>query len=483
MTDPAVLSDDPSAAPLRPRRHAPIADGLARLIGQQIAEGVYRPGDKLPSLREMAQLHGYAKNTVVVAFEILVAQGLVAPRRGAGFYVTPQARAPRRPDEEPGQLSRAMDIVWLMREQLKTQPDAVAAGDGFPPVEWLADMRMDRYQQRVTRTGLGALFRYGSRFGYRPLRESLVRKLGDVGISAAPSQLVLTHGANEAMDLVIRYFLQPGAVALVDDPGYYPLFGKLKLAGVRMVGVPRLPDGPDLAALESSLQRDKPRLFFTQSLAHNPTGSDLSPAKAYKLLQLAERHNLLIVENDPLADFKPTSAVRLAALDQLERTLYLGSFSKSFSAALRVGFIACGSALASDLADLKALVHVSSSEYSERMVDVMLREGHYARHLARLRHRLETATAQALDVLDRLGARVFTRPASSLYLWCAFPGIDDSLRLAAGLMPARVIMAPGRVFSVDTGAVSPWTRCNVGAVIEPKFESRVGDFLGRRGDG
>ncbi|MFJ1299198.1 PLP-dependent aminotransferase family protein [Pseudomonadota bacterium AL_CKDN230030165-1A_HGKHYDSX7] len=462
----------------RPRRPAPIAEGLAKLIGEQIAEGVYRPGDKLPSLRELAQLHRYAKNTVVVAFEILVARGLVVPRRGSGFYVAQDAHARKGQDEEAGQLSRAMDIVWLMREQLRTQPDAVAAGDGFPPVEWLADMRMDRYQQRVTRTGLGALFRYGSRFGYRPLRDSLVRKLGDIGIGAAPGQFVLTHGANEAMDLVIRYFLQPGAVALVDDPGYYPLFGKLKLAGVRMVGVPRLADGPDMSALEASLQRHKPRLFFTQSIAHNPTGSDLAPAKAYKLLQLAERHNLIIVENDPLADFKPTAAVRLAALDQLERVIYLGSFSKSFSAALRVGFIACGSALASDLADLKALVHVSSSEYSERMVDVMLREGHYARHLVRLRHRLELATAQALDVLDGLGAEVFTRPASSLYLWCRFPGQDDSLALAQGLMEEKVMMAPGRVFSVDSNARSPWSRCNVGAVIEPRFEERVAAYLG-----
>lgn len=461
----------------RPRRAAPIAESLAALIGKQIADGVYRPGDKLPSLRELAQLHRYAKNTVVVAFEMLVAQGLVEPRRGSGFYVSEQALQHKPADEESGQLSRAMDIVWLMREQLKTQPDAVQAGDGFPPVEWLSDMRMDRYQQKVTRTGLGTLFRYGSRFGYRPLRESLTRKLGDIGISAEPSQLVLTHGANEAMDLVIRYFLQPGAAALVDDPGYYPLFGKLKLAGVRMIGVPRLPDGPDLAVLEARLQRDKPRLFFTQSLAHNPTGSDLSPAKAYKLLQLAERYNLIIVENDPLADFKPTSAVRLAALDQLERVVYLGSFSKSFSAALRVGFIACGAALASDLADLKALIHVSSSEYSERMVDVMLRDGHYERHLVRLRQRLEAATGQALQVLNALNARVFTRPGSSLYLWCAFPGVENSLSLAAELMPQKVIMAPGRVFSVDPGAPSPWSRCNVGAIIAPRFQTTLAAVL------
>ena len=471
---------DDAHPPGRPQRAAPIAESLANLIGQQIADGVYRAGDKLPSLRELAQLHRYAKNTVVVAFEMLVARGLVEPRRGSGFYVldVEHARAPA--DEESGQLSRAMDIVWLMREQLKTQPDAVAVGDGFPPVEWLADMRMDRYHQKVVRTGLGALFRYGSRFGYAPLRESLVRKLGDVGISAAPSQLVLTHGANEAMDLVIRYFLPPGSTALVDNPGYYPLFGKLKLAGVRMLGVPRLPDGPDLAALEALLQREKPRLFFTQSLAHNPTGSDISPAKAYKVLQLSERYNLIVVENDPLADFKPLSSVRLSALDQLERTLYIGSFSKSFSAALRVGFIACNAALASDLADLKALVHVSSSEYCERMVDVMLREGHYERHLVRLRQRLEAATGQALQALDALGAEVFARPTSSLYLWSAFPGVPDSLTLAAALMPEKVIMAPGRVFSVDPTAVSPWSRCNVGAVGSPRFSATLKAHLAQR---
>ncbi|AYD65040.1 PLP-dependent aminotransferase family protein [Achromobacter sp. B7] len=463
----------------RPRA-APIAESLAKLIGQQIADGVYRPGDKLPSLRELSQLHRYAKNTVVVAFEMLVAQGLVEPRRGSGFFVLDGGYTRKAADEEPGQLSRAMDIVWLMREQLKTQPDAVQAGDGFPPVEWLADMRMDRYHQKVVRTGLGALFRYGSRFGYAPLRESLVRKLGDVGVNVAPSQLVLTHGANEAMDLVIRYFVPPGGTVLVDNPGYYPLFGKLKLAGVRMLGVPRLADGPDVAALEALLQREKPRLFFTQSLAHNPTGSDISLAKAYKVLQLAERHNLTIVENDALADFKPTSAVRLSALDQLERTIYIGSFSKSFSAALRVGFIGCNAALASDLADLKALVHVSSSEYCERMVDVMLRDGHYERHLARLRQRLEAATGNALQVLDSLGAQVFARPSRSMYLWAAFPGVDDTLTLAAELMPEKVIMAPGRVFSVDPTAVSPWSRCNVGAIGSPRFHATLEAALARR---
>ncbi len=447
----------------------PIATTLADSIERQISEGAYKAGDKLPSLRVLAELHGYAKNTVVTAFELLVARGLVEPKRGAGYFVKTPSKTHEN-EEIAGSLGRAMDIVWMMREQFKTVPDALPVGDGFPPVEWLSDVRLDKYHHKVARTGLGALFRYGTRFGYPPLRNHLVRKLADFGVGTEPRQIVLTQGANAALDLVIRYFVPPGGTVLVDDPGYYLLFGKLKLAGARIVGVPRLPDGPDLAALEQLLVTLKPRLFFTQSVAHNPTGSDTSPAKAYRILQLAQQHDLMIVENDPLADFKPMASTRLSSLDQLERTIYIGSFSKSFSAALRVGFIACSVDLASDLTDLKALIHANSSEYCERTLDVILSEGRYQQHLTRLRERLGTATERAQKVLTSLGASIFARAPHSLYLWATLPGVTDSLKLAREMLPRKILMAPGRLFCVDSTLTSPWSRFNVGAVADPRFE-------------
>lgn len=466
---------------MKPTQRSTLAGKLADDIQRQIESGAYQVGDRLPSLRALAQTHGCAKNTVVAAFELLVARGLVDPRRGSGYFVcAPGTRKGTVHEEDAGSLGRAMDIVWLMREQLKTEPGSLAVGDGFPPVDWLSEVRLDRYHHKVVRTGLGALFRYGSRFGYEPLRQHLVRRLADLGIGVTPPQIVLTHGANEAMDMVIRYFVPPGSAVLTDDPGYYPLFGKLKLAGARILGVPRLHDGPDIDALEQLLITHKPRLFFTQSVAHNPTGSDLAPAKAFKVLQLAQTHNLLIVENDPLADFKPAASARLSSLDQLERTIYIGSFSKSFSAALRVGFIACGADLASDLADLKALIHVSSSEYCERTVDVILNEGHYQRHVKRLRERLAETTERALALMDALGADLFARSASSLYLWAALPGVDDSLELAQRLIPKKVVLAPGRVFCVDAAAPSLWARYNVGAVVDPRFTPAIRAALGGR---
>ena len=117
-----------------PSKPTTIAATLAASLQRQIADGAFRPGDKLPSLRELAELHGYAKNTVVAAFELLVSRGIVEPRRGSGYYVLAAAESAPK-EEEAGSLGRAMDVVWLMREQLKWEADQLSVGDGFPPVE------------------------------------------------------------------------------------------------------------------------------------------------------------------------------------------------------------------------------------------------------------------------------------------------------------------------------------------------------------
>ncbi|AON55266.1 PLP-dependent aminotransferase family protein [Herbaspirillum seropedicae] len=448
---------------------------LVQLIRRQIAEGVYAPGSRLPSIREMAARHGCAKNTIVNVFDELTALGLAEPRRGAGFFVC--VAPPRPKEDEEGNLSRAMDVVWLMREQLKHDPGQLRLGDGFPPMEWLHDVRLDKFHQKVVRTGIGALFGYGSRFGYLPLRQHLVHKLAQHGIEAGTGQIVLTHGANQALDIVIRHFIRPGDRVLVDEPGYYMLYGKLKLSGARIIGIPRLPDGPDVAVLERELQKPgKPPLFFTQSLAHNPTASDTSPHKAHRILQLADRYQAIIVENDAFADFKPATAPRIATLDQLRRTVYVGSFSKSVSAALRVGFIACHRDLASDLADIKMLVHMSSSEYCERTLDVILSDGHFSRHTARLRERLAQATEQARAQLEGLGAELFCAPQQAMYLWARFPWFEDAKRLAQRLMQRQIVLAPGSIFHVDTEQTQPWSRFNVGLLADARFADAMMDI-------
>jgi DNA-binding transcriptional MocR family regulator len=181
----------------------------------------------------------------------------------------------------------------------------------------------------------------------------------------------------------------------------------------------------------------------------------------------------MIVENDALADFKPLSTPRLAALDQLERTIYIGSFSKSFSASLRVGYIACSDDLASELADLKTLVSTNSSEYCERTVNVILREGHYERHMVNLRERATKATSVARDVLAQLGADVLGNSPQSLYLWASLPGHSNTHELAQKLQKQNILLAPGRLFCVNSEAPCAWSRFNTGALADPKVSKAL----------
>jgi DNA-binding transcriptional MocR family regulator len=461
-------------------REPPIPHRIANALERQIRSGVYAPGDKLPSLREVARLGNYGKNSVVAAFERLVARGLAEPRRGAGYYVRQVAHEPAKPRDMTASMSRAMNIVWLLQTQLAVRPGQLAAGDAFPPSEWLEDARIDRAHHKL-RSGLGSMFRYGDRLGYPPLRRLLAKRLGHLGIQAEADHFLLTHGANEAMDLIVRYFVPPGAVVLTDDPGYYPLLGKLQLAGAHVAGVPRLADGPDLAALEQLLQRWRPRLFFTQSVMQNPTGTDLSPAKAQRLLQLAEQYDLRIVENDALADLRGGPSTRLSALDQLARTIYLGTFSKSLSAALRVGFVAASEEVIEGLADLRSLATVSGSEYCERTVETLLRERHHGLYLARLQQRLREATGQAHTLLQDLGAELFAPYEQSLFLWARFAQMPDALELARQLQPEHIVIAPGALFAVDGKAENAWARYNAHAVLQPRFAQVMRTLLRQAG--
>jgi DNA-binding transcriptional MocR family regulator len=439
---------------------------LTEALTEQIRSGAYRAGDRLPSLRECMRLLGHSKNTVITAYEALVSQGLIEARHGQGFFVK-QVTQEAIESEDPAPYARAMDTIWLMRQQFVRKPGQSPIGEGFPPVEWLMDVRLDKFTRQIMRTGVTTLFRYGNRLGNPALRQHLVQKLAGYSIAATSRQIVTTHGANHALDLIIRRFVASGDPVLVEDPGYYPLFGKLQLQGAHMVSVPRLPDGPDLDVLEEMLRLHKPKLFFIQSVGHNPTGSDISPSKAHRLVQLAATYGFILVDDDALADFKPTFAIKVSSLDQLKHSLYVGSFSKSVSAALRVGFIAGSKELIDELGDLKMLLHTSSSEFCERTMDVILTEGHFLRHLIRLQERLKESTSVGLSMLDEIGAQVFVRPEQSLYLWAKFPHINDAKELTERLLPKGFTIAPGHIFSSSQLQVSPWTRLNVAYLNDP----------------
>ncbi|WP_245238806.1 PLP-dependent aminotransferase family protein [Methylobacterium platani] len=436
-------------------------------LTERIDRGLLRTGERLPSIRAAAAAFAVSKNTVVNAYERLVASGRVESRPGSGFYVSAQGLALRpAPAAIPGPVPlRAVDSVWLLREQLDRHYE-VRVGDGRPPPAWLESPEAGRHL-RPSRAA--ASESYGSPDGYLPLRRGLALLLAERSIQVEPGCVLLTAGANHALDLIIRQFVAPGEPVLVDSPGYYPLFGKLRLAKARIVGVRRNPDGPDVAHLEAMARASGARLFFTQSLAHNPTGCSLTLPVAHRLLQRAGTLDLRIVESDPFADVLPAAQARLAALDQLDRVIYVGTFAKTLSASLRCGYVAARSDVAEALRDLKMVTSVNSSGFVERIVHDLIESGRYRRHLRRLGGRIEAARLQGRAVLHGLGLPVFGEPRGGYYLWCGLPAACDLEALSRRAAARSILIAPGGLFLPEGPAGPPMMRVNVAHLGDPRF--------------
>lgn len=445
------------------------AEALASRLAQAIERGQLPPGARLRSIRDCAAKEGLARNTVVEAYNRLVARGWAEARPGSGYYVRPLAHARSRPAPH---VSEAVDVVSLLREQLE-QHYEVRVGDGRLPAAWLKSAGPVRMAHlRSGKASESVANGYGSPWGYEPLRTTITRMLAERSIAADARQVLLTQGANHALDLIVRHLLQPGDAVLVDAPGYYPLFGKLRLAKAAMRGVPRQSDGPDMEALARLAQTVRPKVFFTQSLGHNPTGGALSLPKAHRLLQLAAQHDFLVVEDDAFADLMPATAPRLAALDQLERVVYVSSFSKTLAAGLRIGYVAASPAIAAALCDLKMLTLVATSDLVERTVCQMLASGQYRRHLAQLRTRLHEALPPALKALSQAGLRVAPPCPGSYYLWAELPAGTDELALAREAAQAGIFIAPGRVFHPqrDAAGQAPAMRVNIAYAADGLFQ-------------
>ena len=165
----------------------------------------------------------------------------------------------------------------------------------------------------------------------------------------------------------------------------------------------------------------------------------------------------------------PTTQPRLAALDQLDRVIYIGTFSKTLSASLRIGYIAASPALATALANMKMLTVVNSSGYLERMVSDLMETGQYRHHLRRLRERIGRASLRARTTLDRLNLPIFAAPAGGYYLWTELPTGTDDLALAARASKLGIFIAPGSVFFPEREKTRPGMRINIAYVDDPAF--------------
>ena len=451
----------------------PLADQIVAGIERQIDDRHLRPGTKLPSIRSFAESYNVSRFTVVEAYDRLVAMGCLQSRRGAGFYTAVASVAVETKHPAPSDNhKRNEELVWLIRRLLEADENTILAGGPWLPNSWLDEAGIRQSLNVLARKNGAYLIEYGHPFGYLPLREHLALMLAGIGIAAHPGQILLTQGTSQALGLIIRYLLKPGDAALVDDPGYYNMFGNLRMQGVQMLAVPRNPDGPDIAILESLAAAHRPKVYFTQSVMHNPTGTDMATHVTFKVLQAAERHNFTVVEDDIFCDLQVKATPRLATLDQLNRVIYARSFSKTLSGSLRVGFVACSQDIANELADIKMLTSITSSPFTERLIYRMLVDGHYRKYLSRLQQRLGEVRRDVVRAFEQIGLELFAEPADGMFVWARFPHIDDSLALAEAAQRDAIMLAPGTVFRPHLER-SPWMRFNVAVCEDTRVQGRL----------
>jgi DNA-binding transcriptional MocR family regulator len=437
----------------------PLIDQIANAVKKMVDDRAIRAGTRMPSIRNFAHDHGISRFTVVQAYDRLVAMGYLQSRQGSGFYVS-QRQNPYVAMENSYEPDSVMDIVWLLRNSLEHRSSSTMPGAWWLPAAWMEETGIKKSLRTLSLKDGEFMTAYGTPSGYLPLRELLGNKLSGIGIAAGASQIVLTSGVTHAMDLIARYFIRAGDAVLVDDPGYFILFGGLKSFGAKIVGVPWNVDGPDTHAMEELIKEHRPKIFFTNTILHNPTGASISQAVAYRMLQLAEKYDMMLVEDDIYGDFHPATLTRLATLDQLNRVIYVSSFSKTVSASLRVGYFACSPELAASLCDVKLLTGLTTSEISERLMYQLLTEGHYRKHLDKLRAKLLLARQSTISRLEGLGFTLHCEPDGGMFIWAKMDDQCNSAEIASLAAKKGIMLAPGHMFKPHQEP-SPWFRFNV----------------------
>jgi DNA-binding transcriptional MocR family regulator len=442
---------------LNPQSSTPLVLQIVTGFRTAVEDGSLRPGSKAPSIRQFAHAHNVSVFTVVDAYDRLVAQGYFASRPHSGFFVK---QRPTTVTELPGHGPNfSFDSMWYLRRIFENRALRLKPGCGWLPGDWLFQDGVRRGLRSLAADDVD-LSGYGEPKGYLPLRQLVRDLLAEQEISVTPEQVLLTQGSSQAMDLVARRLVRPGDAVLVDDPGYPNLLFSLRFLGARLIGVPRTAAGYDLSTLEKLIVAHAPKVFFTQPRLQSPTGSIAQLAHLHRVMQLADKHDFLVVENDIYADLDPEPRPSLASLDQLNRVIYISSFSKTISPNIRVGYLAANPDLLDDLAQLKMISGLTSSEFSERLAHGALMDGRWRKHVKGLRERLAKAHAATASRLIALGFEIFCEPKAGIFLWARHPSLPDSTELAYKAAEQDILLGPGHLFGAELRA-SAWLRFNV----------------------
>ena len=438
-----------------------LVDQIVAAIALKVNQRDLRVGTKMPSVRQFAKCNAVSTFTVVEAYDRLLNVGLLSSRRGSGFFVARSdvARAPQLALSNP---PTAIDA--LTPELYSGVSDALPVGAGWLPPEWYGKTTILDAVRHAMKIPANRLRGYGHPLGFPTLRQHLATTLAEDLFAVEPDQVLLTHGATHAFDLILRTLTKPGDTVFVEDPGYSNLLSLIRHHGCIAVGIPRGEAGLDLEVLLAQAALTRPKLMFVNTVLQNPLGTSLSFAQAHQLLGIAEQYDFWLVEDDIYRELAARGEASLAAMDGLRRVIRVGSFSKTLSPVLRVGSICAAGSLAPELLRVKMLSGLTTSEINERAVYHAVSARPYKRMLDKLVGKLDAGRERTIVRLLDAGMAPIARPRGGMFVsagWPQAPTPEWNGKIIADLaLKSGILLSPHEFFMLRS-STSIWFRFNV----------------------
>ncbi|MBM4337548.1 MAG: PLP-dependent aminotransferase family protein [Deltaproteobacteria bacterium] len=450
--------------PIERKAREPVAAQIAAYLRRAIEAGRLEPGAKLEPIRVLAKQLGLNRETVATAYRELEQLGLTEAAVGRGTFVlgpsasTLSGVGAARSDERSFEpvFSRACETARasaVARIDYSAPPGAIHFERLIPDAGLYPHEAFRKALNVALAKGGPALYDYGDPRGHEGLRRALVERMARSGIEADSDGVVITAGATQGFAIAARIFCDAGDAVAVESPTYPWAFATLAALGLRAAPIPLAPDGLDLDRLDAVLAQRNVRLIYTMPSFHNPTGTSSDLAHRRRLLEIAARHGVPILEDDFEKDLRVRGrgAPPLRALDRHGIVSYLGTFSKTLFPAARVGWLFAPPAIAAAAVFAKRTMDLTTSPLLQAGLAVFLREGSYDRHLRRVVKQLEARLEAAEGALARHlpDGSSFSRSEGGFLVWVTLPDAIDSSALLDDAKRAGVVYAPGELFYPD----------------------------------
>lgn len=452
---------------------------VACTLRERIEHGIYRVGDRLPSIRAVCQELDVSISTAQEAYRQLMDVSLIESRPKSGYFVLP-SRVPAvlpsvsRPAQYPLDVSQWDQVLELVATE--RDDSRLLLGRGVPNLAYETLKPLSKILAGLHRKNDLNGFNYDKLSGSPELRQQVARLAIASGCLLHPDDIMITTGCQEALSIALRTLTQPGDVVAVDSPSFYGTMQILKANGLKALEIPTDPQtGISLEALEMALEQWPIRAIQVTPTYNNPLGYTMSEARKQALFQLAQRFDVAIIEDDIYGDLAYTHPrpLTVKSFDNDGRVLLCSGFSKTVGPGLRVGWLAPGCYRDKAL-HMKYVSTGASATLPQLAVAEFVAKGHYERHLRYVTRQYQRQRDIMINWVQRYfpeGAGI-SYPQGSFLLWVELPAAVDCVRLNERLAKRAIHVAPGSLFSAS-GKFRQCLRLNYAFTLTPAIEDAV----------